>query len=89
MCATERMEKALWSQQEQIYRGLARAIDHFGVVPTNEDLRTYTPDDGEPTGALHYLGTPDGIAEGMLDHAEKLQLSGRVIAICRQQLARS
>ncbi|HSJ71051.1 MAG TPA: hypothetical protein VLA29_05310 [Acidimicrobiia bacterium] len=73
----------------EIHIAMAGAVEHFGRVPTNDDLRTYSVSDGEATRSLHYLGTPDGVAAGLLEVADELQLSDRVVEICEEHLGRT
>lgn len=75
-------------QFAKIHLAMAAAVEHFGRVPTNDDLRTYSVQDAEATHALHYLGTPDGVAVGLLEVAEELKLSERVVEICEEHLDR-
>lgn len=86
----DRLEGSMLDPQiAEIYILMAGAVEHFGRVPTSDDLRTYTVEDGDATHALHYLGDPDGMAVGLLEVADELQLSERVVGICKEHLGRT
>ena len=73
----------------RIYQNLATAVEHFGHAPTNEELQSFTTADSGISGTLHYLGSAAGVAEMLLEHADELDLSDSVVAICQQELDHS
>ena len=68
--------------EAEVLKRFAEAVDHFGHVPTDGELRSFESN----AGTLHMIGSPDGAVRSLLEHAEDLCLSDRVVEILRERV---